>query len=641
MKCFDNVTFSGNFLNGQVFQIEWFVENYETSFVVNSTKNAQPELQQALNSGIKKVYFNNDRYFPISNTIVISGSLDIFGMKQHLDASNNWFHHEPCIYSQSVVTLVQYNYAGNNAQNQPLKPRLSIEGLNLCCCKPFSNGVSGDTTPVMIINNVGTQTLWGLYVDINIIAGNGTEIINDDFRYTGLRIFADTHAITFIELCGSLSRIYKAFDIKGNTNSYSDSSLPWITDVKIWADTACVFGGEFGAAPTVDPVYPVINYGSHQMKGVFSTSENDAAYFLADCFKNYGYIWDAGCVDPNNGKWYCQYPVKPYKTNAGFMMDRSQEQHSDASVFRPTDAFYPNLLADKSIKYSDIGVTSVTRIKAYPKSGGSPATATETTLDFLRYKFPKHLCRWDNTYYYFSHRSDVSFCFINSENDTRNFIYEETITIVRSNKTAPIQDMPPLYIAPARPEENFTITIQYFANTNDSQAAKTIVISKSNYNVYKYGDYIRVTDLFLPKRDDYYRSSKTVINYSQDITTVTQLISRPVFFVPNYHATDIVRSGNDEDLVNMSLYDKGEMFYHETYGQLWWNGSSWTERDGAIAGVKRNGTFAERPITGLYVGFQYFCTIGAKVAGSAVSNIVIYFTGSGWVDALGRLVTSV
>jgi hypothetical protein len=450
IKIFQNCTFSGNFLNINIFQIEWFVDNYETSFVFNSTKDARDEIQGAINSGIKKIHFNNVKYFPISGTLTINNNIDITGVKRHLDASKTWFLHEPCIYSKDVVTLLRYNFDASSGNPSQSKPRLSIEGLNLCCCKPFVNGESGVETPIVEINNVGSLSLWGLFIDINVIVANGNQLISDGFRYTGIKVYSHTMPITFIELAGSVSMAYKAFDVNGNN--------VWITDVKIWADTICVRGGDFESNSAV---YPVVNYGSHQMVGFFNSYDNEEGYFKAALFKNHGYIWDASCKDASNNKWTCRYVTLYSSSGTGFKPDHSQEQYCTASIVGPPDSIYPNLLADKTIKYGDIGITSNTVIKAYP-IGGNPEQATETTLNFLRYKFPKRLTRWDNSYYNMSHRSDVGFCSISPSENTRHFIYQETIQIVRSNKTAAVQDMPPLYICPSNAKDGFMITVQYF-----------------------------------------------------------------------------------------------------------------------------------------------------------------------------------
>jgi hypothetical protein len=89
----------------------------------------------------------------------------------------------------------------------------------------------------------------------------------------------------------------------------------------------------------------------------------------------------------------------------------------------------------------------------------------------------------------------------------------------------------------------------------------------------------------------------------------------------------------------MTEYDMGETYYHVSNGQLWWNGNKWTEYDGANAGTRRSGTYAQRPTTGLYVGFRYFCTSGATISGTPMLNIELFYTGSSWVDALGRPVS--
>lgn len=86
----------------------------------------------------------------------------------------------------------------------------------------------------------------------------------------------------------------------------------------------------------------------------------------------------------------------------------------------------------------------------------------------------------------------------------------------------------------------------------------------------------------------------------------------------------------------------GHRYYDTNLNEeIIWNGSSWVEEDGEVAGIKRKGTFSERP-TPSKVGFQYFCTSGASIDGGTTekTNIVIYYTGSGWVDANGNAVVA-
>lgn len=62
VKIFDHMTFQGNFLNGITFQIEWFVGEYETTYLPNSTKDASCELNCAL---LIVQYFSSRIIMPI------------------------------------------------------------------------------------------------------------------------------------------------------------------------------------------------------------------------------------------------------------------------------------------------------------------------------------------------------------------------------------------------------------------------------------------------------------------------------------------------------------------------------------------------------------------------------------------------
>lgn len=81
----------------------------------------------------------------------------------------------------------------------------------------------------------------------------------------------------------------------------------------------------------------------------------------------------------------------------------------------------------------------------------------------------------------------------------------------------------------------------------------------------------------------------------------------------------------------------------ETTGKtiIWYDGANMRTYDGEIAGIARSGTFANVPIP-TNVGFQYFCASGASIDGGTTekTNIVIYYTGSGWVDANGNAVVA-
>ena len=67
---------------------------------------------------------------------------------------------------------------------------------------------------------------------------------------------------------------------------------------------------------------------------------------------------------------------------------------------------------------------------------------------------------------------------------------------------------------------------------------------------------------------------------------------------------------------------------------------NWFEEDGAVAGVKRNGTFAQKPIDWeIYIGFKYFCTDRQTPEGTIDGIEIIHKGDNVWVDALGRVVS--
>lgn len=69
-----------------------------------------------------------------------------------------------------------------------------------------------------------------------------------------------------------------------------------------------------------------------------------------------------------------------------------------------------------------------------------------------------------------------------------------------------------------------------------------------------------------------------------------------------------------------------------------WNGFKWIEHDGASKGIKRSGTYNQKPDSSdIYIGFQYYCTDCRTNEGSTYGMSIIW-NGKHWTDALGRIV---
>ena len=91
----------------------------------------------------------------------------------------------------------------------------------------------------------------------------------------------------------------------------------------------------------------------------------------------------------------------------------------------------------------------------------------------------------------------------------------------------------------------------------------------------------------------------------------------------------------------LSTGEAGFAYFDETIAKdIVWSGTDWREADGALAGVRRTGTFAQKPAAAnIYVGFAYFCTDKQTTEG-ATNGIPIYHKGSDvWVDAMGRTIS--
>lgn len=102
----------------------------------------------------------------------------------------------------------------------------------------------------------------------------------------------------------------------------------------------------------------------------------------------------------------------------------------------------------------------------------------------------------------------------------------------------------------------------------------------------------------------------------------------------------VVKSGTS---VQRPTYPIDGMYFFDTSLQMprpiWYNDSDWYEFDGVKVGVKRNGSFANKPNgADIPLGFEYYCT-DRKTPEGGSNGIVIYHRGNNvWVDALGRVV---
>lgn len=158
------------------------------------------------------------------------------------------------------------------------------------------------------------------------------------------------------------------------------------------------------------------------------------------------------------------------------------------------------------------------------------------------------------------------------------------------------------------------------------------VVKKANFDNYfsiKYKEYagykkglngnVKITDLEV----GIYDTLGTALNLQNDN-------NETVLTLPAYTTLKVRKQGS----LDFSEYFRrsSRILY------IWKQGYTFITFNGIGSNVNLSGTFAERPLSGIPIGFGYFCTNRQTPEGQT-NGIMLYYTGSGWVDALGRAFT--
>ena len=296
-KIFENVKFKGSSKLNNYYLIDWWVKEPQYEFVKenNSIDNYQ-DIQSAFDSGAENFIFSSDRYYYIKQTLLINGEINLFSDVEHKHFDGNDRAHRkepPCLYSNEIVTLIEYKYKSNT-----YKGTIYIGSINLVCNKPFSN-LSEKDVPILYIHadqNIKNTTVWGVVIKCNIKAKNLIIDLKEEYpdiydqsiniyspNYTGILIRGDYVNFSYIKIYSYICMTYYGIIIPNTENNH------WITDVTIEGDTRCVIGGKF-----IGGGNPVRIFGSHQPEyGLAKTDEvRNVGYFVGTYIQLYGYIWD-------------------------------------------------------------------------------------------------------------------------------------------------------------------------------------------------------------------------------------------------------------------------------------------------------------------------------------------------------------
>lgn len=301
-KVFSGIKFTGKATRNLQFDLDWFVSQYVDGLYNSVSIDSSVEINEAISSGVRFIVFPNDKYYYLKNPIVVKGDVHLLSktVERKYDTTfRDTVGHFPCVYSNEIITLLDYQYSSTEYQYG-----LTIGSISFYCRKPYSD-LSDKDTPIVKITAVHSagSVLWGLTfnADINAVdrqidvpnAGGKYHIPS----YTGLKIFAQDSAISYMKINGYIQMVHKAIDV-------GCSSSTWITDTTINGDTRAVFGGTFNGGT------PVRVFGSHQPIYSFAEEIRGTGYFNSGWINIYGFVWDVGNSTANGTLRTVPYSAK-------------------------------------------------------------------------------------------------------------------------------------------------------------------------------------------------------------------------------------------------------------------------------------------------------------------------------------------
>lgn len=287
------VTFTGDILNTLFFNVDWFIKEFVDRIYLNSNPSIDNsvEINMLIASGAQNIVFSSDKYYYIKNSIKINGGT----VNIHSSSPSGKFDissrvstlRKCCIYSNEIVTLIDYTYLSGSSNK---KNSLYVGDIKLFCNKSYTDLSDKDVPIFKLVTGNSGIALWGVELNCSIAGidrvvnlGSGEKHIPN---YTGISIEARESAITYVKVGGYIQTTYYGVVLK-------KVSPQWFTDFTLNGDTWCVKGGIFD-----DCGSPVRIFGSHQPIAALSPDNNEG-YFRGYWINNYGYVWDTGNVQDN------------------------------------------------------------------------------------------------------------------------------------------------------------------------------------------------------------------------------------------------------------------------------------------------------------------------------------------------------
>ena len=299
-KIFSNIKFKGSIIYNLKLDLDWFVSDYIDGIYDIVDIDSSKQINDAINSGVKTILFPSDKYYYLKNPIIIIGDINLLSKSIERVYETNYRAakgHLPCIYSNEIVTLLDYRY-----QSIEYKFGLTIGKLNFYCRKSYE-ALDNIETPIVKIETIGDNGIWGLNFDANITSKDFQVSIKDLEEkiyvpnYTGLKLIATNSSISYVKINGYIQIVFNGIVTETNPKT-------WFTDITVNGDTRAVFGGKFNGGN------PVRIFGSHQPMLAAKETTEYKSYFNANWINLYGFVWDYG-VKKNDGKIQTvSYPIR-------------------------------------------------------------------------------------------------------------------------------------------------------------------------------------------------------------------------------------------------------------------------------------------------------------------------------------------
>lgn len=302
-KIFDNVGFNG-YCTKKFYKLEWFVDKYTKKVNTAPSVCAASQIEEALESGVFNLTIGRDRYYPLTRTVEYVGVCNIFEETlaniRGFSESRYEDYKLPCIYSNDVVTLINYIFKDISLSGRESQS-LNLRGLSLLCNKAYSDLSQKD---VPLLKVTAKTPIWGLTIDA-IIKNTDCNIVIDEVdnghyiegatvhkmyipNYTGIKLVTNGGYMTNVTINGDMSGLYRGISVEHGPNA-SD----WMTAININASTNCATGADLQGY-----FAPCIITNQHQTRLCFKQN-NKVPYFQAGGIDMQGFVYDLNL--PQNG----------------------------------------------------------------------------------------------------------------------------------------------------------------------------------------------------------------------------------------------------------------------------------------------------------------------------------------------------